>query len=301
MNQILDLINDNVITSYFENKDIKKFIHKYIEIDTILNNDKKINSCTSPPHDIPCDILCNNLYDLCNNIFLDSEITLTNNKDILIEKKDKKNIIIRSINTKKAINKIQIDEFYNYINENDYNGILCNAIGGIVDKNNLSIDTIDNNNIVLFIHKHNFDENYFKIAIDIIYNMYYIIKEKKHDEITIDQLLFNNLKREYNYFLQTYEYHLDIVKSNTESLYNLKLNLLDNFFKRKILNNSNKLFSCHLCGTGFTTDKALKRHFKNQHQSKNKKPDNDNNEQYDIENDDDNLLSEDKNNYKIEF
>ena len=67
--------------------------------------------------------------------------------------------------------------------------------------------------------------------------------------------------------MQSYDYHLEIIKTNINSLSKLKFTLLDHFFKRKTSTTSElKQFSCHLCSTGCSSDKALKRHYKEQHQ-----------------------------------
>jgi hypothetical protein len=91
------------------------------------------------------------------------------------------------------------------------------------------------------------------------------IKEKKSDCITIDQRLYQNLKIEYNYYNQSFRHHLDIIKTNVNSLSQLSFNLLDNFFKRKATAVDLKEFTCHLCGTGCKTEKILKTHLRKQH------------------------------------
>jgi hypothetical protein len=93
---------------------------------------------------------------------------------------------------------------------------------------------------------------------------------------------------------------MDMLKSNIDSLSNLKLTLLDNFFKRKIISSDTKPFSCYLCGTGFTSDKALKRHSKNMHPKEKKTkiiktndPESDNESDNDSENDNSNDVEND--------
>ena len=189
-----------------------------------------------------------------------------NSGDIHIIKDNQPKILIDSKHFDGTVPKKDLDKFYTDIQLQNCSGILCNAFGGIANRKDFSIDFVDNN-ILVFIHNHKFDNSLFQLAVNIIYNMHEHIKDKVHDGITVDQRLFNNLKIEYSFFLQSYDYHLDIIKTNINSLSKLKFTLLDHFFKRKSSTTSElKQFSCHLCSTGCSSDKALKRHYKEQHQ-----------------------------------
>ena len=186
--------------------------------------------------------------------------------DIHIIKDNKPKILIDSKHFDTTVPKKDLDKFYADIQLQNCSGILCNAFGGIANRKDFSIDFVDNN-ILIFIHNHKFDNSLFTLAVNIIYNMHEHIKDKQNDSVVIDQRLFNNLKIEYSFFLQSYDYHLEIIKTNINSLSKLKFTLLDHFFKRKSsTTNELKQFSCHLCSTGCSSDKALKRHYKEQHQ-----------------------------------
>ena len=95
--------------------------------------------------------------------------------------------------------------------------------------------------------------------------MHQELKDKRSDSIVLDQRLYQNIKIEYNYYIQTFRHHLDIIKANVNSLSQLSFTLLDNFFKRKATNVELKQFSCHICSTQLSTEKILKRHLKTQH------------------------------------
>ena len=77
-------------------------------------------------------------------------------------------------------------------------------------------------------------------------------------------LVYQNIKIEYNYYIQTFRHHLDIIKSNVNSLSQLSFTLLDNFFKRKATNVELKEYSCHICSAQLSTEKILKTHLKKQ-------------------------------------
>lgn len=316
--QIEKLKDDCIIKKYFNGKNLIDFMHLYIKIDRLLEK-KHVNI----ENDDFIDELCNNLknhieqvfdkkikkdtFDIIDTkmflkTFLSSEVEVEND-NIYIIKHNKPKVMICSKNVDGVISRKDVDKFYNMIKNNNCCGILCNAYGGIVDKDHLSIDVI-NNNIVVFIHKHKFDDTMIKMALNIIYNMYNMLREK--EGVMIDTKLFNNLKHEYLYFVQSFDNHMDMLKSNIDSLSNLKLTLLDNFFKRKIISSDTKPFSCYLCGTGFTSDKALKRHSKNMHPKEKKTkiiktndPESDNESDNEKDNDSENDNSNDvENDYK---
>jgi hypothetical protein len=225
------------------------------------------------------------LFNILSETFSDTEITDTshipNSGDIQMIKDNKPNILIDSKNFgNNTVPKRDLDKFYSDIQQNNCSGILCNAFGGIANKQHFEIDIVDKN-ILVFIHSHQFDPTLFKLATNIIYNMHQELREKQTDSIFLDQRLYQNIKIEYNYYIQTFRHHLDIIKSNVNSLSQLSFSLLDNFFKRKATTNIElKQFSCHICSSQLSTEKILKTHLKKMHGNLLK---------YDNDNDNDNV------------
>lgn len=209
------------------------------------------------------------LLNILTEAYPDTEVLDTshnaNSGDIQLIREDKPTILIDSKNFgSKTVPKRDLDKFYNDIQQNNCSGILCNAFGGIANKQHFEIDIVDRN-ILVFVHSHQFDSNVFQLATNIIYNMHKELKEKGVDSIVLDQRLYQNIKIEYNYYIQTFRHHLDIIKSNVNSLSQLSFTLLDNFFKRKAINVELKEFSCPICSAQLSTEKILKTHIKKQH------------------------------------
>ena len=210
------------------------------------------------------------LLNTLSRSFTDSEVidvhSEKNAGDIHIIKENHPTILIDSKYENDTISNSSLDRFYTNIRLNNCSGILCNAFGGIANRKHLSIDFVDNN-VLVFIHNHKFDNKLFTLATNMIYTIHEQIKDKISDGIPMDNRLFSHLKTEYNVFMQSYECHLDLIQNNLNSLYELKLKSLDHFFKRK----SNvtlevKKFTCHLCSTGCSSEKTLKKHYKEIHQ-----------------------------------
>jgi len=210
------------------------------------------------------------LFNVLSEGFPDTEIVdtshIANSGDIQMIRDNKPIILIDSKNFgNNTVPKRDLDKFYSDIQQNNCSGILCNAFGGIANKQHFEIDIVDKN-ILVFIHSHQFDATLFKLATNIIYNMNQELREKQTDSIILDQRLYQNIKIEYNYYIQTFRHHLDIIKSNVNSLSQLSFSLLDNFFKRKATSNIElKQFSCHICSSQLSTEKILKTHLKKMH------------------------------------
>ncbi len=212
----------------------------------------------------------NLLHHVLLKAFPDSDVILTRHQhdscDIQIKRDSKPLILIDSKHCEASnVRKSDLDKFYDDCKLNNSSGILCNAFGGIANRKHLEID-IQDNRILVFLSNHQFDPHLFQLASRIIYNLSDILSPKLNNHILLDQQLFQRLKIEYNFFLQSFHLHLDNIKANVNSLSQLSLNHLDQFFKHSSsLHNSLKPFSCHLCATGFSSSKALKSHLKNKH------------------------------------
>lgn len=212
----------------------------------------------------------NLLYHNLLKAFPDCDVVLTRDQsdscDIQIKHDEHPTILIDSKHCEASnVRKSDLVKFYEDCELNNSCGILCNAFGGIANRKHFEID-IKDKRVLVFLSNHQFDPVMFQLAARIIYNVHSIIKEQKTDMIQIDNQLYQKLKLEYNFFLQTFQQHLDNIKQNVNALSELTFTQLDHFFKRTALHNDqSKPFSCHLCGTGTATTKALKRHLKDKH------------------------------------
>lgn len=260
-------ILSNIQNTFEKSLDTHHITNKIVSIESALSS---INENFSNNSSKKGQVAETVLFNILTETFPDTEIIDTshtaNSGDIQLIKENKPTILIDSKNFgSKTVPKRDLDKFYNDIQQNNCSGILCNAFGGIANKQHFEIDIVDKN-IIIFIHSHQFDSEVFKLATNIIYNMHQELREKQNDSINLDQRLFQNLKIEYNYYIQSFRHHLDIIKSNINALSQLSFTLLDNFFKRKATNNIElKQFSCHICSTQVSTEKILKNHIKRLH------------------------------------
>ena len=259
-------IFSNIQTTFEKSLDSHQISNKIVSIESTLSSiNENFSNNSSKKGQVAETVLLNVLTEA----FPDTEMLDTshqaNSGDIQMVREDKPTILIDSKNFgSKTVPKRDLDKFYTDIQQNNCSGILCNAFGGIANKQHFEIDIVDKN-ILVFIHSHQFDANMFRLATNIIYNMHQELRDKQTDSIILDQRLYQNIKIEYNYYIQTFRHHLDIIKSNVNSLSQLSFTLLDNFFKRKATNVELKQFSCHICSAQLSTEKILKTHLKKQH------------------------------------
>lgn len=288
------------------NKKSDTFVDKLAEIETLTNDDMikeliniiKFQICV-PSHisndnfnrEVDKSINCNqkicdlekkikkynekdskNLFDNLNKCLYNSEISCdknnkNNENNFFIKKKDKPDIFLYSRDSKLNISSVEIEKFQFDLKEHNCCGILYNNNGGIVGHENFEIDILNNNVYIYILNKYNEDsEDILKLAINIIYNIYDIIRDNKMGIIEIDKELFLRLKLEYTHFLTTHSQYINSIKSNIMALEKLTFTQLDHFFKRTHINSDDKPYSCQLCGTKFGSDKTLKSHLKSKHE-----------------------------------
>lgn len=260
-------IIQNMQNTFNSSLDSHNITHKINSIDSVLsalhntftNNSSKKGEMTE-------NILFNNLIKAFANCEVLNTSQIPNSGDIMIRKENKPDILIDSKNFQNNVPKIDLEKFYRDCELNNCSGILCNVNNGIANKDNFQVD-IQDSRIYVYIANHEFDNTLFQLAVKIIYNINEIIKKNKTNVIEIDKELFERIKIEFNFFLQTFKQHISTIKQNVNSLEQLAMNQLEQFFKRSNFNDL-KPFSCGSCGAGYESAKALKNHMLKKHDIK---------------------------------
>lgn len=267
-NNIKNISNNDTITSM--NNSLQNTLSNHSINDKIISMENTLNKFFYTGSAIKGKIAEQLLGKLLNNTFKNIEIIDTHSKphsgDFQLLMDDKPTILIDNKHFTGNVQKIDVQKFISDIQLNNCSGILCNVFGGISNKEHLEIDIIDNN-IIVYIHEHNFNPEIFKVAINIIYYMSDIIKKNNGDgKICIDKDFFNALKIEYNYFLQTFNQQLNIIKTSINTLSQLHFNMIEQFFSRQAnTTDIKKQVICNICGSNYANNKTLKQHIKNKH------------------------------------
>lgn len=257
-------IIQNIQTHFSNSLDNHNISHKINSIDTILNSlHNTFTNNSSKKGEMAENILHNNLI----KAFPSSDITNTsqipNSGDIMIKREGKPDILIDSKHFQTNVPKLDLEKFLKDCELNNSCGILCNVNNGISNKEHFQVD-IQDTRVYIYIANHEFDNTLFQLATRIIYNIHDIIKNNKTNIIEIDKELFERIKIEYNFYIHSFKQHLTIIKQNINSLEQLAMLQLEQFFKRSNFNDL-KAFSCSSCGSGFGSSKTLKKHMKDKH------------------------------------
>jgi hypothetical protein len=260
-------IIQNMQSTFNTSLDSHNIAYKINSIDSTLNQlHNTFTNNSSKKGEITENILFNNLIKAFSNCEVLNTSQTPNSGDIMIRKENKPDILIDSKNFQNNVPKIDLEKFYRDCELNNCSGILCNVNNGIANKDNFQVD-IQDSRIYVYIANHEFDNTLFQLAVKIIYNIHEIIKKNKTNMIEIDKELFERIKIEFNFFLQTFKQHIATIKQNITSLEQLAMNQLEQFFKRSNFNDL-KPFSCASCGAGYGSAKALKKHMSEKHDIK---------------------------------
>lgn len=260
-------IIQNIQTTFNSSLDSHNISHKINSIDTTLNLlHNTFTSNSSKKGEFAETILYNNLIKAFPSSDIINTSQTPNSGDIMIKKEAKPDILIDSKNFQNNVPKLDLEKFYRDCELNNCSGILCNVNNGIANKEHFQVD-IQDSRIYIYIANHEFDNTLFQLATKIIYNIHDIIKKNKTNIIEIDKELFERIKIEFNFYLQTFKQHISVIKQNITSLEQLAMNQLEQFFKRTNFNDL-KPFSCTSCGAGYGSAKALKKHMSDKHNIK---------------------------------
>jgi len=257
-------IIQNMQSTFNSSLDSHMISHKITSIDNTLNLlHNTFTNNSSKKGEFAENILYNNLIKSFSSSDIINTSQTPNCGDIMIKKDGKPDILIDSKNFQNNVPKVDLEKFYRDCELNNCSGILCNVTNGIANKEHFQVD-IQDSRIYVYIANHEFDNTLFQLAVKIIYNIHEIIKNNKTNIIEIDKELFERIKIEFNFYIQSFKQHISIIKQNITSLEQLAMNQLEQFFKRSNFSDL-KPFSCSSCGAGYGSAKTLKKHMSDKH------------------------------------
>lgn len=164
----------------------------------------------------------NHIENILNNIYKNAEIKRTSDEsksgDFIMYREDKPTILFEIKNYNKNVNNEEVNKFIRDINNKNICGIMLSINTGICNKYNYQID-IENNNICLYIHDMNYDNDKLKIGVDIIDNLYKKINIKENNKnIYIDENTLNLINKEYQLFISKRELVINNIKDTTKHM-----------------------------------------------------------------------------------
>jgi hypothetical protein len=204
----LTLIKESDIKTKLEQENINQNLQK------LINN----NSNSS----IKGKISENQLYNLINNIYPSGTITNTCNEtsmgDILLQRKNKTDIILENKNYEIVVPTREVDKFIYDCKKQNKCGIMISQKSGISMKYNYEIDIYDDI-ILIYIHNMNYNSEHIIVACDIIDNLYekLILIKKNIGTINIDEETLIKINDEYQIFINNQQILINQLQEQTKN------------------------------------------------------------------------------------
>ena len=196
----------------------------------------------------------NRLHNIINDEYLSSEIINTSNNtgqgDLILKRPNKVPILFETKNYAINVKKDEVDKFIRDIDNTNYNGIMLSQTSGIIGKDNFQID-IHNNNILIYIHKADYDISKIKLAVNTIDFLSDKILTMKDNKINIDAELLKDINNEYQQLIvmkENLNNNLKEYYKKTLDIYsNIDLPTLNKFLSNFYANNNKNIKICEIC------------------------------------------------------
>lgn len=223
----------------------------------------------------------NKLSSVLNKLFTTGEIINTSGQkcscDYLLKREDMYDIYFENKDYKDNIPPKEIKKFIRDIEEQDSHGVFLSQNSGITSKSDFHID-IHKNNILIYLHNVNFNEEKIKTAVDIIDHLSSRIEKITTDNGVIENIIsqedLESINKEYNDFIShktnliqlTRDYH----KKLNEQINLLELPNVEKYLNSKFAKVQSSEFVCDICnkwkGTSLKSLAAHKRSCKMKNQ-----------------------------------
>lgn len=211
-------------------------------------------------------ILFNVLHSLYPTAQIDSVGTTKETGDIIMRRKDKPNIIFENKNYDKNIGQDEVRKFLRDVEYQNCSGIMLAQHFGITNKNNFEIE-LHNNNVLVYLHKVEYDADKIKAAVDIIDYFKSCIAELETgngEHITIDKEFLDDINKEYQNFINNKLTHIKTIKDYQMKLLSqvddLKLPCLEHYLSRMYASSASKENTCEYCNYVAKNLRALTAH-----------------------------------------
>ena len=205
----------------------------------------------------------NRIESILNTIYPRAEINRTaqENKsgDFIMSRTDKTPILFEIKDYNRNIPTEEINKFIRDINEHKISGIFLSISTGISKKHNFQIDINENNNIMVYIHNMNYDEDKIKSAVDIIDALHARLNTFNKNEITISPKTIQQLNTDYLAFINKRTLAITHIKESHKKtlqfVEEMELRSLNEFLSTKFTFDQTKSLKCSHCNNFIGTNK----------------------------------------------
>ncbi len=264
INSDMKNLMNNGIESIKEKININlQIIETVNEIKNIFKSDNKKGRATEQ-------IFYNKLIDIYGNENIEDLSKTPHSCDISIKLEEKSPVLLEIKNYTKNVPSDEVRKFISDCKENDNicGGILVSNDSGIATKSHLSFEFINNKTLV-YLHYVNYDIQYIKMALNIIFSINKTLKDVDNSFLKINEKSYKELQFCFNEMLSEINNFIIIQKKQLKSLEKMRNNKLQNFFSKDLsqhlLQNKNVRYKCPYCHKIFNNITNLPKHIKTIH------------------------------------
>lgn len=245
---------------------------------SVINNSSQSTLCTnvndllkkmensSSKGKLSENILFNVLHSLHPTAQIESVGNIKETGDIIMRRRDKPVILFENKNYDKNVVQDEVRKFLRDVEHQNCSGIMLAQHYGIANKNNFEIE-IHNNNILVYLHKVEYDADKIKAAIDIIDYFKEALGdvESGHGElVNINKETLDDINKEYQNFINNKLLHIKTIKDFQQKLIaqveDIKVPALEHFLSKLYASSSSKENTCDYCSYVAKNVRALTAH-----------------------------------------
>jgi len=219
-------------------------------------------------------ILFNILLALYPTAQIESVGTTKETGDIMLMRKDKPTILFENKNYEKNVLQEEVKKFLRDVELQNCSGIMLAQHHGITNKENFEIE-MNNNNVLVYLHKVEYDADKIKAAVDIIDHFKGTIDDSGRsiaETLSIDKDLLDEINKDYQMFTANKLSHIKTIKDYQQKLLaqveDFKIPSLDNYLSRLYASSCSKNDLCEYCGYVAKNSRALVAHYRGCSQKK---------------------------------
>lgn len=214
----------------------------------------------------------NLLYNILNPLYptaqIDSVGTVKETGDIIMTRKDKPSILFENKNYDKNVGQEEVRKFLRDVENQNCSGIMLAQHFGIVNKDNFEIE-IHNNNVLVYLHKVEYDADKIKAAVDIIDHFKSTLVDLESDDgdsIQLSKELLDDINKDYQGFVANKLSHIKTIKDYNQKLLaqvdDIKVPSLEHYLSKIYASSASKEDICEFCNYVAKNQRALTAHYR---------------------------------------
>jgi hypothetical protein len=214
----------------------------------------------------------NLLYNILNPLYptaqIDSVGTVKETGDIIMTRKDKPSILFENKNYDKNVGQEEVRKFLRDVENQNCSGIMLAQHFGIVNKDNFEIE-IHNNNVLVYLHKVEYDADKIKAAVDIIDHFKSTLVDMESDNgdsIQLSKELLDDINKDYQGFVANKLSHIKTIKDYNQKLLaqvdDIKIPSLEHYLSKIYASSASKEDICEFCNYVAKNQRALTAHYR---------------------------------------